>query len=122
MIGVDENDLVVFVDTILVHPVAVQDSQISASTSNSLLCDAAQAALELEVVDTLANGLAVCRTLGDGLFAVATTDTDAVDDVALLGLVAQAASLVGARGARGTVDYGELTVLPAPFIVESNIR
>lgn len=55
------------------------------------------------------------RTIGGTLrgraLAATTTDTHAVDNVALLGLVAEAASLVGARRARGAVDNVQLTVL-----------
>ena len=58
----------------------------------------------------------MARTLGDGLLAVTTADADAVDNVALLGLVAETTSLVGARGTRGTVDNVQLTVLPAAFL------
>lgn len=53
------------------------------------------------------------RTLGDGLLAVTTADTNAVDDIALLGFVAKAASLVGARWTRRTVDNVQLTIFPA---------
>ena len=48
------------------------------------------------------------------LLAVTTADADAVDNVALLGLVAKTTSLVRARGARSTVDDVQLAVLPAP--------
>ena len=54
------------------------------------------------------------HTLGDVLLAVAAADTDTVDNVALLGLVAKTASLVGAGGAGCTVDDVQLAVLPAP--------
>lgn len=50
-------------------------------------------------------------TLGHWALAASTAHADAVDNVALLGLVAQAASLVGARGARGTVDDIQLSEL-----------
>lgn len=50
-------------------------------------------------------------TLGHGSLATTTADADTVDDIALLGLVAQTASLVGARGTRGTVDDVQLTKL-----------
>ena len=53
------------------------------------------------------------RTLGDLLLAVAAADTDTVDNVALLGLVAETAGLVRTRGTRGTVDDVQLTILPA---------
>lgn len=62
VVGVHENDLVVFVHTVLVNPVRVQDTQVTASLANALLRDALQATLGLEVVDTLANGLAVGST------------------------------------------------------------
>ena len=114
VLRVDEDNLVVLVNTILVDPVAVQHTKVSTPASNTLLGDATKAALELEVVDTLANGLAVGRTLGDVFLAVAPADTDAVDNIALLGLVAKTTSLVRARGTRSTVDDVQLAVLPAP--------
>ncbi len=46
--------------------------------------------------------------------AATAADAHAVDDVALLGLVAHAAGLVGARGARQAHDAGHLAELPAP--------
>ena len=56
----------------------------------------------------------MARTLGDGLLAVTTADANAVDNVALLGLVAKTAGLVGAGRAGCTVDDVQLAVLPAP--------
>lgn len=50
-------------------------------------------------------------TLGGGTLAASAADAHAVDDVALLGLVAETAGLVGARGTRGAVDDVELTEL-----------
>jgi len=50
-------------------------------------------------------------TLGDGLLAATTADAHTVDDIALLGLVSQAAGLVGAAGPRGTMDDVQLTKL-----------
>jgi len=88
VIRVDEYDFVVFVNAVLVNPVRVQDSQVSATPSNTLFSGAAQSALELEVVDTLTNGLAVCSTLWHGLLPVTPPDTDTIDNISLLGLVA----------------------------------
>ena len=70
-------------------PTHIQHAQATASSGDTLLGRRAQRALELEVVDTLADGLAEGGTLGDGLLAVAAADADAVDDVALLGLCEQ---------------------------------
>lgn len=50
-------------------------------------------------------------TLGGRALAATTADTHAVDNVALLGLVAETAGLVGARRAGGAVDNVQLTVL-----------
>lgn len=50
-------------------------------------------------------------TLGDGLLAATAADAHTVDDIALLGLVTEAAGLVRARRARGAVDDVQLTEL-----------
>ena len=62
VVGINEDNLIVFVDAILVDPVGVQDAQVAAPLANTLLSDALQAALGLEVVNTLADGLAVGGT------------------------------------------------------------
>ena len=114
MVGVNEDNFVVLVDTILVNPVRVQDTEVSAPTSDALLSYASKTALELQVVDTLADGFAIGGTLGYGLLAVTTTYTNAIDHVSLLGFVPETASLVGAGRARRAVNDVELAVLPAP--------
>ena len=113
---VNEDDLVVLVNTVMVDPVRVQDTKVAAPLADTLLGDTLETTLGLEVVDTLADGLAVGRALGDVFLAVTPADTDTVDDIALLGLVAKTASLVGARWARCAVDDVQLTVLPAPVL------
>ena len=50
-------------------------------------------------------------TLGDGPLAATTADAHAVDDIALLGLVTETASLVEARGAGSAVDDIQLSEL-----------
>ncbi len=60
MIGVDEDDLIILVHTILVDPVRIQDTQVTATTANSLFRNAPQTALELEMIDTLANRFTIC--------------------------------------------------------------
>ena len=62
MARVDEDDLVVLVDTILVHPVGVENPEVTAAPANTLLRNALQTALGLKLVDTLADGLAVGGT------------------------------------------------------------
>ena len=62
MAWVDENDLVVFVDTVLVDPVGAQDAKVAAPPANTFFRNTLETALWLEVVDTLVYGLAVCST------------------------------------------------------------
>ena len=50
-------------------------------------------------------------TLGGRALAATTADADAVDNVALLGLVAETAGLVETRRAGSAVDDVQLTVL-----------
>lgn len=110
---IDQDDLKVLVGRVLVDPVRVEDAQVTALASNTLLSGGLERALVLELVDSVAAGLTIGGTLGNWLFATTTADTDTVDDVSLLGLVTKTASLVRARRARGTVDNVQLTVLPA---------
>ena len=65
--------------------------------------------LVLQAVDTMGLGLAVSNTLRNGSLSATTANADTVDNVSLLGLVAQSSSLVGASGVAGTVDGGELS-------------
>ena len=60
--GVDEDDLVVLVHTVLVDPVRVEDTEVAAPPANTLLGDTPQTTLGLELGDTLTNGLAVGGT------------------------------------------------------------
>lgn len=60
--GVDEDDLKVLVDSVLVDPVRVENSEVTTSSSNSLLGGSLETSLELEVVDTLPDGLTVGGT------------------------------------------------------------
>ena len=135
VLGVDEDDLVVLVGRVLVDPVGVEDSEVSAAAANTLLSGGLQGSLVLELVDTLVGGLA-CKakkksasnsshivssrisgertiggTLGSRALAATTADTDAIDNVTLLGLVSETAGLVETRRARGAVDDIQLSEL-----------
>lgn len=61
----------------------------------------------------MALGLAVCATLVHWTLAASTTNADAVDEETLFCAVSQTAGLVGARWTWGTMETGELTILPA---------
>jgi len=88
VLRVDEDDLEVLVCGVLVDPVRVQDAQVGAATSNTLLSSRLQRTLVLELVDSLVGWLAIGGTLWYWALATSTADTDTVDDIALLGLVA----------------------------------
>ena len=59
----------------------------------------------------------MCRlllhTLRDGLLAVTTTNSNPIDDIALLGFVSKSARLVWTRWTRSSVDNVQLTIFPA---------
>lgn len=113
VLRVNTDDLEVLVHTILVHPVRVEHAEVSGLAADTLLGKHTERAVGLELVDTLTHGLTIGGTLGGVLLAVATAHTHTVDNVSLLGLVAETACLVRARGARSTVDHVELAELPA---------
>lgn len=50
-------------------------------------------------------------TLGDGALAATTADTDAINDIALLCLVTESTSLVGARRSRSAMNDVQLSEL-----------
>ncbi len=110
--GVNHDNLEELVGGILSSPVRVEHAEVGAAASSTALSDSAERASSLASPNTVVGGLAVDNTLGVLALGGAAADTDAVHDVALLGLVAKAASLVGARGTRATVDGVELAELP----------
>lgn len=110
--GVHQDHLVVFVGSVLGNPVTVEHSQATEGATDTLLSLGAEVAGGLELVDTHGGRLSSHDTLGDGSLAASSADAGAVDDVAVLGLVAEFAGLVGARGVVDSGDDGELTVLP----------
>ena len=112
VVGVDKDDLVELEGSVLADPVGVEDSQVSAASSNSVLSSSSVISVGLELVDTLVNGLSVDDTLGDGSLAATSSDSDSVNHVALLGLVAELSGLIGAAGSVALVNDGELSVLP----------
>jgi len=120
VIWVDQDNLIILINTVLVDPVRVQNSQISTPPTDSFLGNTSETSLGFEMVYTLAHGLAVCGTFRDMLFAVTPPDTDTVNHITLLGLVTQSASLVRARRARSSVDDIQLAVFPAPHTEEES--
>jgi len=113
VLRVDEDNLEVFVSGVLVDPVRVEDTQIGATTSDTLLSSRLEGSLVLELIHTLVGGLAVGSTLWYWSLATSTADTDTVDNIALLGLVTQTACLIRTRWTGSTVDDVQLSELPA---------
>ena len=58
VLGIDEDDLVVLVGGVLVDPVGVEDAEVGAAAADALFGGGAEGALVLELVDTVARGLA----------------------------------------------------------------
>ena len=61
VLGVNEDDLVVLVGGVLVDPVRVQDAQVGATATDTLLSSGLEGTLVLELVHTLVGGLACIR-------------------------------------------------------------
>lgn len=55
---INKDDLVVLVHTVLIDPVRVEHTEVTASSAHTLFRGGTERALELEVVHSLANGLA----------------------------------------------------------------
>merc|ERR1719478_221537 len=109
---VDGNHLEPLVDGVLAHPIGVQHAKTTALAADALLSHAAEVASGLPLLDTLADRLAIHNALGDALLAATALDAHTVDDVALLGPVANTASLVWTAWLGGTMHSRKLTVLP----------
>jgi hypothetical protein len=83
VVRIDKDDFEVLVSSILVDPVGVQDSQVASDAANAFLGNTAQVANKLELVDTLVLWLTVDNTLWVWSLAATTTDSNAVDNIAL---------------------------------------
>ena len=110
--GINKDNLVELEGSVLTNPVRVEDSEVSATSANTLLSNSSVGSGGLELVDTLVDGLAVNNTLGDGSLAATTSDSNSVDNVALLGLVSELSGLIGTGRSVDLVNDGELSVLP----------
>lgn len=113
VLDVDQDNLKVFVSRILIDPVGVQHAKVGASSAHTALSNGSERAVVLQVVNTLMGWLSVNDSLFVGALAASTSNANAVDDKTLLGLVPEAASLIGTSGSRATMDDRKLPVLPA---------
>lgn len=122
VLRVHSDDFKVLVHTVLVDPVGVEDTQVAALATHTLLGSSTQRTLVLEVVDTLTNRLAVRSTLGHRLLAVTPANANAVHHVSLLSLVTKTVRLVKTRRSRSPVDHIQLAVLPAAVTFQVVIK
>ena len=95
--GVDEDYFEEFVSAILTYPVGVENSEVSASSANSLLSNSSVRSGGLELIDTLVDGLSVDNTLANWLLSSTSSNSDSVDHIPLLSLISELSSLVGSR-------------------------
>ncbi len=77
---VHHDNLKVLIGGILVHPVAVEYTEVAASLASALLSNAAHRAVKLQVLHTLVAWLAVHNALLVRAFAATTAHANAVDD------------------------------------------
>ena len=110
--GVHKDHLEELVSGILTNPVGVEDTHVRASAANLLLSDGSVGSSLLQLSDTLMDGLTVNDTLADRSLTATSSDTDTVDGVTLLGLVAEGSGLIESGRSRGSVHDGELSILP----------
>lgn len=110
---VDEDDLVVFVGTVLGNPVRVQESETLHSSADLLFGDGSVGSGWLQLDNTLGSWLAVDNTFGDWSFTATTSDTDSVDDETLLCFVSQSSGLIWSGWSGASVDGGQLSVFPS---------
>jgi len=118
VLWVDEDDLEVLVAGVLADPVRVEYTEGAALSACTFLGLGPEGSGKLKLGDTHGDWLTVADTLGDRSLTAATLDTNTVNDVTLLGLVAETTGLVWPGWSRRPVDGRELTVLPGSHTEE----
>lgn len=112
VLRINEDDLEELVTRVLSNPVRIEHPEGTHLPGNPLFSDRSERPLKLELVYTDACRLTVANTFRNRPLPATTLHTNAVDNVALLGLVPEAPRLVWAGRARRTVNRRELTILP----------
>ena len=110
---VNHNHLVVLVRSVLRNPITVKHTKASDSSSDSFFGLRSQVSGGFQLVDTDAGGFSADDTLGDWSLPATPSDSNPVDDVAVLGLVAEFSGFVGSGWFVGPGDDGHLPVLPS---------
>ena len=112
MAGVDQNNLEILVCGILVDPIRVEHSQVTARSSGTLLSNTAKVSGKLNLIDTLVLGLSVHNPLVVRPLASTSAHSDTEHTESLLSLVSEFVCLVGSRGSVDTDHLLGLTVFP----------
>lgn len=114
VVRIDKNYFEIFVGGILVDPVRVEDAEVHASTTSTLLGNAAKIAGEFELVNTSILWLSVHDALGVGSLSATAADGDTVHNISLLSLVSEFVCLVRASRPLQAGHLLALAVLPCP--------
>jgi hypothetical protein len=109
---IDEDDFEILVRKILIDPVGVQDTEVSALASNTLLCNCSEVASWLLLVDTLVFGLSIDDTLAVGSLTSTTSYGDSINDESLFSFVSQTVSLLRSQWVVNAEDLGKLAIFP----------
>jgi hypothetical protein len=83
VLRIDQDYFVIFICSILVDPVRVEDSKVAAISACTFLCNTAQVSNEFKLVDTLVLWLSVNNALVVRPLAATTTNGATVDNIAL---------------------------------------
>merc|ERR1719162_1611180 len=93
---IDHYNLEPLVHSIRCDPIGIEDTETTTFTANALLCDAAEIASCLDLVDAAILWFSVDDALRNTPLAATTLHANAVDEIALLCLVTNFACLVWA--------------------------
>jgi len=92
---VNQDDFEPFVDSVRIHPVAVQHTQIAQFFSSTTFGNRPQTSHVHQVVHTSSSGLAISDTLGNRSFSATSSHPDTINDVSLLAFVAKTSCFIG---------------------------
>jgi hypothetical protein len=112
VVRINKNNFIILEGSILVHPVAVEHTEVGANATNTALSNSTEVTTVLQLVNTLVLGLTINNTLRIRSFTSTTANSNTVHNITLLGLHSKSASLIGTSGVRDTADLRKLTVLP----------
>jgi hypothetical protein len=92
--GVDTNDFVIFVSSILGYPIRIEYSKVTHDTAYSFFSERSEIPFGLEFIDSGIDGLAVDTTFGYWVLSSSSSDSGSVDHITLFGLVTKSSGFV----------------------------